>query len=297
VSNLSELALALHAAPSVDGLLTAANRDLVASVRDAELALVRYDPRKELLTQRALVKGERVEWQPLAVALDHFPRPVRAHFEHGNRLTDLGATSGEYLKLLGWTPDATPARLWVRALRIDGELAAVLAIHEPRRLFGGASVDDFEPASAMFELAFARLALAEARTEAVRALEKVTATIHEKYEHLIRELRGEVETLRDAMATQHVVPASQAKDLESHVQRLKREATDSSRRLQAVEQQVSDAVVRLESAHVELHRQSARIQTLEAAIRESRAALQEAGRGANVTEAIQRALASLERDA
>jgi hypothetical protein len=143
--------------------------------------------------------------------------------------------------------------LAVRGVRFDGELSAVLALLEPRRVFGTPLTERVGALAALFEVAHARFAEREARAEAARTLEDVTQRVHGEYVAKLADMQQQLHLARGA------AEAAQA----GRVVRQEREAAKSAEetrraaaRLRALEQQVTAAVGQLEQAHLELHRRS-----------------------------------------
>ena len=81
--------------------------------------------------------------------------------------------------------DAARGRLggWlsVIGLRVDGQLAGLIALLEPKRAFGTRVSERFGPMVSLFEIAFLRFAERDARLEAVRATEDITQKVHGDY--------------------------------------------------------------------------------------------------------------------
>ncbi len=123
---------------------------------------------------------------------DHLPPNVRTLVSGGGQFVDLGDESGEYARLLGLTPFADGGLLSLRGLTTDGQLAAVLALYEQRKMFGTRTSERFAPSAALFDLAFARFADREARDEAVTTLEAVTQKVHDDYLTRLGELETEL---------------------------------------------------------------------------------------------------------
>src|SRR5690606_3079433 len=84
--------------------------------------------------------------------------------------------------------------LALRGHLMDGQLGAIMALHEPRTLFGGRTLERFLPALAPYDLACARFAEREAREEAVTTLEDVTQRVHGEYVRKLGELEGRLRT-------------------------------------------------------------------------------------------------------
>jgi hypothetical protein len=256
--SLPSLAHALGVAPDLDAALVALGEALAESDRTAQLGLLRYDGRRAMLRERLTPTGGRVVRTPVDTTFDHLPSTVRTLVANGGQFVDLGDRSSDFARLFGLVPAADGGVLALRGLHIDGQLAAVIALYEQKRMFGTRTVERFAPDVALFELAFARFAEREARDEAVRTLEDVTQRVHGEYVRRLAALEGELGQARDEARRGGAERGDPAR-----VVQLEREAAQSSeaarraeRRAQAVEQQVGAAVGQLEQAHVELHRRS-----------------------------------------
>jgi hypothetical protein len=173
----------------------------------------------------------------------------------GAQFVDLGEQSLEYARLFGLPPIADGGLLALRGIRFDGNLAAVLALYEPRKIFGTRTSERFTPAVALFELAFARFAEREARHEAVRTLEEVTQRVHGEYDRKLSTLEAQLGQMEDARATTGADPA-RIVELERELARTAEEARRAKRHSREVDQQVTAATSALEQAHIELHRRS-----------------------------------------
>jgi hypothetical protein len=173
----------------------------------------------------------------------------------------MGAESGDYQKLLGVGASPEAGLLLLRGLLVDGEVAAVLALSEPKTRFGQRLSDKLAPAVDLFALAFARLAERRAREEAVRALEDLTQKLHEQHTVIVKALEQKLS------AAQAVLEGKGGTGDTERVTKLKRaidaaaiEARATAQRLSAVEEQVQVAVRKLEKAHVQLHAQGEALQ-------------------------------------
>ena len=133
---LANLAHALTVAPSLDGALVALSEALLEVDRAASVTLFRYDGRRGLLRDRLTPAGNAIVRQLVEARLDHLPPAVCAAVGAAGDFVDLAERSGESLRLLGWTRPDEDALLALRGLRVDGQLTAVLALHEPRKFFG-----------------------------------------------------------------------------------------------------------------------------------------------------------------
>ena len=255
---LASLAHALGAAADLDAAFVALAEASAEVDRSTVLALFRYDERREMLRERMTMseRGE-VEGARADTKLDHIPPKVRDIVSGGGQFVDLGDRSEEMARLLGMRPTTDDGLLSLRGIPLDGHLEAVIALYEPRRIFGTRVVERFGPYVVLFELAFARFSEREARQEAVRTLEDVTQRVHGDYVKRLGELDQELAQVRGAAARgEGGVAAERLVGLEADAARAKEEARRATRRAQAVEQQVGAAVGQLEQAHIELHRRA-----------------------------------------
>jgi hypothetical protein len=251
---LASLAHALSVASDLSAALVALGEGLAEVDRSAHLSLLRYDGRRDLLTDRLSPAGSTVRRSSVETALDHLPTAARQEVAGGGEFVDLGEQSMEYARMFGLPNLAEGGQLALRGVRFDGHLAAVVALYEPKKIFGTRTSERFAPAVALFDLAFSRFAERETRDEAVRTLEDVTQRVHAEYdrklgvlERQVTHFRSEVERASDA--TRVVV-------VEREVAKAREDARRASQRAAALEQQAAAAVGQLEQAHVELHRRS-----------------------------------------
>ena len=252
---LASLAHALGGASDLDAALVALGEGLAELDRGAHLALLRYDGRREMLRERLTPNGGRVERSPVETTFDHLPAHVRLAVAAGGQFIDLGDQSDEYARLFGLRPQGEGGWLALRGLRVDGHLAAILALYESKKIFGTRTTERFGPSVALFELAFMRFAEREAREEAVHTLEDVTQRVHGEYVRKLAVLEEELLQARDAAARPAGDP-TRTLVLEREAASAAEEARRATRRARAVEQQVTAAVEQLERAHIELHRRS-----------------------------------------
>lgn len=255
---LASLAHAMGAASSLDAALVALGEALAEVDRSAQLSLLHYDARQQLLRERWSPDGGRVARTRVETTFDHLPARVRAQIAAGGQFADLADESDAYARLLGLqTTLAEEGLLALRGIPTDGHLSAVLALIEPRRFFGTRVMERFAPYVALFELAYSRFAEREARDEAVRTLEDVTQRVHGEYVKHLATLERDLATARNTPPS--ATPAASPERLlalEAEAARAKEEARRATRRADAIEGQVSAAVGQLEQAHVELHRRS-----------------------------------------
>jgi hypothetical protein len=247
---LASLAHALTVSPDLDAALVALGEGLAEVDRASHMALLRYDGRREMLADRLTPTGGGVERSAVETTFDHLPPPVRLTVAAGGQFVDLGDQSEEYARLFRLRPQAEGGWLTLRGIRFEGHLAAVIALYEPRKIFGTRASERFAPAVALFELAYVRFAEREAREEAVRTLEDVTQRVHGEYVRKLALLEEQLSKARGGTDPAQVVA------MEREVARSTEEARKAARKAQAVEQQVLAAVEQLEKAHVELHRRS-----------------------------------------
>jgi hypothetical protein len=250
---LPSLAHALAVAPDLNASLIAMGEALMDGDRSAVLALLRYDGRKEMLRERLTPSGGHVESATVDTTFDHLPPNVRVLIAGGGQFVDLGERSVEYARLFGLTPFADGGLLSLRGLTTDGQLAAVLALYEQRKMFGTRTSERFASSAALFDLAFARIADREARDEAVNTLEAVTQKVHGDYLTQLGELQTEL-TRTQEMATSGDHVATDRVQLEQELRTAEEDARRANHRANSSEQQLMAAVGQLEQAHVELHR-------------------------------------------
>ncbi|MCA2990387.1 GAF domain-containing protein [Gemmatimonas sp.] len=253
---LASLAHALSAAPDLDQALIALGESLAELDRGATLALILYDARRDMLRDRLTPVGAQVVRSSMETTFDHLPEPVRTRVLAGGPFIDVTDRSADYARLCGFATMLEGGILAVRGMRMDGMLGAMLALYEPRKIFGTRTTERLAPAMALFDLAYARLAEREAREEAVRTLEDVTQRVHGEYVRKLGALEAE---LREARNTPREVPALDPAEMiavQAEAARAVEEARRAARRAELSDQQLATAVSQLEQAHLELHRRS-----------------------------------------
>ena len=250
---LPSLAHALAVSPDLNAALVALGEALVDSDRSAVVALFRYDGRREMLRERLTPSGSAVEQATIDTTFDHLPPNVRTLVSGGGQFVDLGERSADYARLLGLSPFADGGLLSLRGLAVDGSLAAILALHEQRKMFGTRTSERFAPAAALFDLAYSRFADREARVEAVTTLEDVMQRVHADYLTRLSALEQELSQVREtARSGEH--GASHLLQLEQAARSAEEQARRVGNKAHSLEQQLMAAVGQLEQAHVELHR-------------------------------------------
>jgi hypothetical protein len=225
--------------------------------RSATLALFRFDGRRQLLTERAQPRGDRVEHVRYELAFDQLPASVRTRVVTAVEFVDMGDDSADFARLLLFAPLPDGGLLSLRGVSLDGQLVAILALYEPRRIFGARAAERFSPSAALFALGFARFAEREGREEAAKTLENVMQRVHLEYDRRLATLESELADARDTAEreTKDVDPA-RVIQLEREAANAAESARKATRRAEAVESQVVAAVSQLEQAHIELHRRS-----------------------------------------
>lgn len=251
---LASLAHALNAAPDLDAALVALADGLAEIDRFSHVALITYDPRRALMRERKLARPDGVESRTIDTTLDHLAARERVAIISGGEFVDVGDASAEVARLISMPEIAEGGFLALKGLHFEGSLAAVLALFEPRKIFGTRTTERVLPAVALFELGFARFLEAEARHEAVRTLEDVTQRVHGEYERKLATLEEQLLRATGEFAAHG--DQSRRVALERELASANEDARRASRRAEAVEATIGSAVEQLEKAHIELHRRS-----------------------------------------
>lgn len=249
---LASLAHALGVAPDLDAALVALAEGLAEIDRQARLALLRYDARRQLLRDRLTPSDGVIVSHPVETTIDHLPTNVRRQVEAGGQFVDLAERSTEYARLLGLPLFPEGGLLSLKGLRFEGALGAVLCVYEPKRIFGTRVSERFAPAAALFDLGYARFEERAARDEAVRTLEDVTQRVHGEYVQRLAGLERELSAARGTPS----VDVMRAVQLERDFAAAQEAARRALHKSNSLENQVAAAVEKLEQAHVELHRRS-----------------------------------------
>jgi predicted regulator of Ras-like GTPase activity (Roadblock/LC7/MglB family) len=261
---LASLALSLGAAPDLDAALLALGETLSELDRGAQVVLFPYDARRELLRERVAPTASGIARVTAEASLEHLPTAVRQTLLGGARFVELGERSPDYGRLLGFT---TPmdGTLSLRGVVIEGHLVSVLALLEPRRIFGARVLDRFAPAVELFELCVARFWEREAREEAVRTLEEVTQQVHGAYVRRLAQLERALDAARrtpaagmDGLPLDAPAPPEDPRAERLAAERLAAQQAESvrraERRAQRLEEQAAAVAVTLEQTQVELLR-------------------------------------------
>lgn len=257
---LGGLSTVLSAAANVSDALRAIAHDVSEHDRNASMVLFMYDARREVLCERIIPGLDGAKSEQLEIAIDHLPTAARRAIAAGRQFADMGAESGDYQKLLGVGASPEAGVLLLRGLLVDGEVAAVLALSEPKTRFGQRLSDKLAPAVDLFALAFARLAERRARDEAVRTLEELTQKLHEQHTVTVAELQKKLAEAQSVLEGKGTGDTERVAKLKRSIDAAAVEARATAQRLSAVEEQVQVAVRKLEKAHVQLHAQGEALQ-------------------------------------
>jgi len=253
---LAGLSAVLSAARSLPEALTALAQDLAEADRGAQIAVYEHDQPRGVFCRRITIADGAPKISELSVSLDHFPGPVRKALLLSRQFTDLGPQSDDYMKLLGFPPASESGAFLVRGCTLDGDLAAVIALHEPKRVFGPRVSERIAPAVDLFVLAFERICEREARLEAATRLEELTRQLHDEHSRTIADLERKLALARASASGDESEAHRRIAELEAAAEKARVEARATAQRLSAVEEQVESAVGRLEKAHRQLYEQS-----------------------------------------
>ncbi len=254
--SLASLAHALSATADLDGALIALGECLAELDRGAVLALLQYDARRDMLRDRLSPIGPQVVRTSIETTFDHLPDAVRAKLLTGGPFVDVVDKSADYARLCGFSAGVDGGVLALRGLRVEGQLGAVLALYEPKKIFGTRTTERLAPAAALFDLAYVRLAERDAREEAVRTLEDVTQRVHGEYVRKLALLETELREVRNTPRDQQALRPAEAIALQADAARAAEDARRAARKAELSDQQLTAAVGQLEQAHIELHRRS-----------------------------------------
>ena len=276
---LAALSTVLSSAGNVAEALNALSQDVTEHDRNGSIVLFIYDARRDLLAERLIPAPEGMRTAQLEIALDHLPTTVRRTITAGRQFADLGGESGDYQKLLGVGASPEAGVLLLRGLLVDGELAGVLALSEPKTRFGTRLSEKVAAALDLFALAFARLAERRAREEAVRTLEDLTRALNEEHSRAVQDLQRKLSEAQAALNGKGGGDSIRVSQLKRAIEVAAVEARATAERLSAVEEQVRVAVTKLEKAHVQLHAQGEALQSQSDIIYRVEQALREATTG------------------
>jgi hypothetical protein len=276
---LALLSNVLSSAGNIAEALNALSQDVTEHDRNGSIVLFMYDARRDLLAERLIPAPEGMRTAQLEIAVDHLPTAVRRTLTAGRQFADLGGESGDYQKLLGVGASPEAGVLLLRGLLVDGELAGVLALSEPKTRFGTRLSEKIAAAVDLFALAFARLAERRAREEAVRTLEELTRALNDEHARSVQDLQRKLAEAQSALNGKPGGDSIRVSQLKRAIEVAAVEARATAERLSAVEEQVRVAVTKLEKAHVQLHAQGEALQTQSDIIYRVEQALRDATRG------------------
>jgi GAF domain len=251
---LASLAQTLTIAPDLGTAMLALAEALAEIDRVAQLAVVRFDAKRGMLRERLTPVQATVDHRTLDTTFDHLPSRERAAVAAGGTFVDFAERSDDVANLLGLAPIPDGGWLGLRGMRFEGNLAAILALYEPRKFFGTRTAERFAASAALFELALARVLEREARGEAVTTLEDVTQRLHGEYERKLAALGAKLAAAVNTPGAGGRAEAEIAR--EQDAAQAREEARRAQRKAAALEEQVTSAVEQLEKAHMELHRRS-----------------------------------------
>src|SRR6195256_1050053 len=287
---LAALSTVLASAGNVSEALNALSQDIAEHDRNGNVVLFIYDARRDLLAERLMPAHEGMRTAQLEIAVDPLPSAVRRTLLAGKGFADLGTESGDYQKLLGVGASPEAGVLLLRGLLVDGELAAVLALSEPKTRFGHRLSEKISPAVDLFALAFARLAERRAREEAVRMLEELRRSLNEEHSRAVGELQRKLSEAQQAVSGKGSGDTIRVTQLKRAIEVASVEARATAQRLSAAEEQVRGAVTKLEKAHVQLHAQGEALQTQSNIIYRVEQTLKEAMAGQDSKKVIEEVL-------
>lgn len=287
---LANLSTVLSAAGNVAEALNALAQDVTEHDKNGHVALFNFDAKRELLSERMIPAQEGMRTAQIEIALDHLPTAVRRTLSAGKQFADLATESGDYQKLLGAGNNPEAGVLLLRGLLVDGELAAILALSEPKTRFGHRLSEKVGPAVDLFALAFARLAERRAREEAVRTLEELTRALNDEHSRTVTALQQKLAEAQAALNGKGTGDSIRVTQLKRAIEVAAVEARATAQRLSAVEEQVRVAVTKLEKAHVQLHAQGEALQTQSNIIYRVEQALRDAMAGQDSQKVIEEVL-------
>lgn len=287
---LANLSTVLSAAGNVAEALNALGQDVTEHDKNGHIALFNFDAKRELLSERMIPAQEGMRTAQIEIALDHLPTAVRRTLSAGKQFADLATESGDYQKLLGAGNNPEAGVLLLRGLLVDGELAAILALSEPKTRFGHRLSEKVGPAVDLFALAFARLAERRAREEAVRTLEELTRALNDEHSRTVTALQQKLAEAQAALNGKGTGDSIRVTQLKRAIEVAAVEARATAQRLSAVEEQVRVAVTKLEKAHVQLHAQGEALQTQSNIIYRVEQALRDAMAGQDSQKVIEEVL-------
>src|SRR5260221_1821108 len=171
---LATLAHALSVAPDLDASVLALAEALTEFDRIAQVVLLRYDARRDMIVDRFAPRADVVTCQRLDTTFDHLPARERTAISAGGSFVEFGDHSDEVAPLFALKKLEDVGWLSLRGIRFEGQLMGILVLYEPRKFFGTRSSERLAPSAGAFWLPLSRLPAREGREEASRKLEGIT---------------------------------------------------------------------------------------------------------------------------
>ncbi len=250
---LPSLAYALAAASGLDEALVSLAETLGESDRETTLVYLRVDPRGGLVRERLIARAGKVERLALETAVEQLPPSVLRVVQEGGSFVEVDDQPAAYARVLQVPEPEAGGLFLLRGIRAERQLVAILAVVEPKRVFGTRVTDRLGPLVSLFELAHARIIERDARHEAVHTLEAVTQRIHAEHEQRLAEL--EQRMTRQTTELQAEGDAAKIAREREEARRAE-DARRAARQLAVLESQLTASIGQLEQAHIELHRRS-----------------------------------------
>src|SRR3972149_3548775 len=141
-STLASLAHALAAAPRLEAGFIALAEGMAEVDRAVVVAYLPFDARDGKLVECLTWDQGTVARTPLEVALRQFASAVVQRVQAGGTFVDVGEESDTFARMLQLPPLGESGDLALRGICFDGELAAVLPMHEPRPGLGAGGIQE-----------------------------------------------------------------------------------------------------------------------------------------------------------
>lgn len=212
--SLPALAYGLGAAAHTGEALVRLSDALVETDRHTALALLIVDPRSGLIRQRLRAVQGRVEKEAMETSVEQLPASAHRVVAEGGSFADVTEDQAAYARLLRLPEPEAGGWLILRGIRHERQLVAIIAVVEPKRVFGTRVTERLEPLVALFDLAMARFVEQETRHEAVRTLEAVTQRVHQDYLQRLAELEAHIAR----QTSEFEAESTSARGLAPHVQ-------------------------------------------------------------------------------
>src|SRR5260221_5731077 len=144
---LATLAHALSVAPDLDASVLALAEALTEFDRIAQVVLLRYDARRDMIVDRLAPQGDVVTCQRLDTTFDHLPARERTAISAGGSFVEFGDHSDEVAPLVALKKLEDVGWLSLRGIRFEGQLMGILVLYEPRKFFGTRSSERLAPSA------------------------------------------------------------------------------------------------------------------------------------------------------